>query len=252
MPNAADHFEGKTVVEHLKEARTKGAMAASEIHGTEMPGHIAGGADAAKESALAALILWAIAAQLLSPSQTLNLLVLFFCGWLIWKCGRSALLGWARMERLHRLIEEERWEIEHHRSQERQELAELYQAKGFTGKLLDEVVDVLMADDNRLLNVMLEEELGLTLEAYEHPLKQSAGAGIGVLVSGGVLLFAHWAAPHVGIPIAAALILIIAATIAAQLERNRSMNAVIWNLAIGALSAGSVYFIAKLINPNAN
>ncbi len=250
MSNASDHFEGKTVIEHLKEARTKGAMAAAEVHGTEMPGHIASGADASKESALAGLILWAIGTQILPPFQTLQLLVLFFCGWLIWKCGRSALLGWARMERLHRLIEEERWEIEHHRSQERQELAELYRAKGFIGKLLDEVVDVLMADDNRLLNVMLEEELGLTLEAYEHPLKQSVGAGIGVLISGSLLLFAQWAAPLFGIPIAAALILIIAATIVARLEKNRALNAVVWNLAIGSLSAGSVYFIAQLISPN--
>ncbi|MGE0670028.1 MAG: VIT1/CCC1 transporter family protein [Parachlamydiales bacterium] len=248
MPHSADHFEGKSVFEHLKEARTKGAMAAAEIHGTEMPGHIAGGADAAKESAMAALILWAIGLLVLSASQTFGLLLLFFTGWLIWKCGRSALLGWARMERLHRLIEEERWEIEHHRSQERQELAELYRAKGFTGKLLEEVVDVLMADDNRLLNVMLEEELGLTLEAYEHPLKQSAGAGVGVILSAGLLLFAHWAFPHVGIPLAAGLILITAATIAARLERNRPLNAVVWNLAIGALSAGSVYFIGQLIH----
>lgn len=248
MPNSADHFEGKSVVEHLKEARNKGAMAAAEIHGTEMPGHIAGGADAAKESAMASLIIWAIGTQAFSTSQTLGLLLLFFTGWLIWKCGRSALLGWARMERLHRLIEEERWEIEHHRSQERQELTELYRAKGFTGKLLDEVVDVLMADDNRLLNVMLEEELGLTLEAYEHPLKQSAGAGAGVILSAGILLFAHWVFPHAGIPIAAGLILITAATIAARLERNRPLNAVVWNLAVGALSSGSVYFIGQLIH----
>ena len=32
-----DHFEGKSVQEHLKAARAKGALAAAEIHGTEMP-----------------------------------------------------------------------------------------------------------------------------------------------------------------------------------------------------------------------
>lgn len=247
MPHPSDHFDGKTVIEHLREARAKGAMAAAEIHGTEMPGHIAGGADAAKETAFAALILWVIAEKLFPSSSTLPLLTLFFCGWFIWKCGRSALLGWARMERLHRVIEEERWEIEHHRAQERQELVELYRVKGFTGKLLDEVIDVLMADDNRLLRVMLEEELGLTLEAYEHPLKQSAGAGFGVLASAGLLLFANWASPLYGLPIAAALIVITASTIAARLERNKPLHSVVWNLAVAALSAGSIYFLAQLI-----
>ncbi len=247
MPVSSDHFEGKSVVEHLKEARAKGAMAAAEVHGTEMPGHVAAGADAAKETAFAILILWIIAAELLKPSQTLWVLILFCCGWLVWKIGRSALLGWARMERLHRLIEEERWEIEHHRSQEREELTELYQAKGFSGKLLEEVVDVLMADDNRLLRVMLEEELGLTLEAYEHPLKQSVGAAIGVFLSSLCILFAYWTAPLFGIPILAALIVIFSAAISARLERNKPLYAIVWNLAIGILTGGTVYFIAQLI-----
>jgi hypothetical protein len=250
MSHGSDHFQGKTVVEHLKEARTKGAMAAAEIHGTEMPGHFAAAADAAKESALVGLALWVIGELLLSDFQTLWLLILFFSGWLIWKCGRSALLGWARMERLHRLIEEERWEIEHHRTQEREELTELYRAKGFTGKLLDEVIDVLMADDNRLLKVMLEEELGLTLEAYEHPLKQSVGAGLGVLISSGLLLFSYWISPDLGIPCSATIVLILAAIFAAQLERNRPVHAMIWNLAVGALSTGVIYFLAQLINRN--
>ncbi len=36
-------------------------------------------------------------------------------------------------------IEEERWEIQHHRAQERLELTEMYAAKGLSGKLLEEV-----------------------------------------------------------------------------------------------------------------
>ena len=94
---------------------------------------------------------------------------LFSIGWLFWKLGRSSLLGWARLERLHRLIQQEQWEIEHHRAQEKEELTAMYHQKGLTGKLLEQVIEVLMADDNRLLRVMLEEELGLTLETYEHP-----------------------------------------------------------------------------------
>jgi hypothetical protein len=242
-----DHFEGKPVIDHLKEARSRGAMASAEIHGTEMPGHHAAAADATKETALALLILWAICVHFFSEPKTLVILMLFSCGWLIWKTGRSALLGWARMERLHRVIEEERWEIEHHRQQEREELTELYQAKGLQGKLLEEVIDVLMADDNRLLRVMLEEELGLTLEAYEHPLKQASGAALGTFCSALLLLGAYLFIPAFGIPLIAVCLIVFAATLSAKLERNRPLSAIVWNLALAVLASGTVYFIGQLI-----
>lgn len=233
-----DHFEGKSVLEHLKAARAKGAMAAAEIHGTEMPGHLAAGADAARDTAVSLFLLW-----ISFPSQS-TLYFLFAVGLFLWKAGRSALLGWARLERLHRVIEEERWEIEHQREQEREELAAMYQAKGLSGKLLDEVVTVMMADDNRLLHIMLEEEMGLALEVYEHPLKQSLGAGMGVILAsilfaGGYFLFS----PIVG----TALTVIIAAILVAKLERNRRIEAVIWNLSVVAFVAGAVYFLKLML-----
>src|SRR5690242_14153077 len=131
FPPPSDHFRGKSVVDHLKEARTKGMQASHETHGIEMPGHYAAGADAAKETAIVFLILWVLSLFISFPVSLFIILSLFAFGWTIWKTGRSALLGWARMERLHRLIEEERWEIQHHRQQERKELAEMYRVKGF-------------------------------------------------------------------------------------------------------------------------
>jgi vacuolar iron transporter family protein len=247
LPPPSEHFRGQSVVEHLKEARTRGAMVSAEIHGAEMPGHFAAGADAAKEMAFAVLILWVIFYHFLSLEKTWLFLILFCAGWVIWKTARSALLGWARIERFHRVIEEERWEIEHHRQQERQELTEMYLAKGLTGKLLEEVIDVLMADDNRLLRVMLEEELGLTLEAYEHPLKQATGALCGALASALLCLFGLWAIPFFGIPLFAAIVIIAATMVSTKLERNRPWNAIVWNLAIAGLSAGCIYFLLSLI-----
>ncbi len=246
MHRCSDHFEGKSVVDHLKIARAKGALASAEIHGTEMPGHLAATADASKETTLALASLFIITHYFANASQTFLILTLFSCTWLIWKTGRSALLGWARMERLHRVIEEEKWEIEHHRQQEREELTELYRAKGLSGKLLSDVIDVLMADDDRLLKLMLEEELGLTLEAYEHPLKQSAGACIGVLISSALLLSSYWFFPTFGIPVIGFCILAASAAIAAHLEGNKRLSAVVWNVSIAILTLGTAYFIGKL------
>ncbi len=58
-----------------------------------------------------------------------------------------------------------------------------------------------MADDNRLLRVMLEEELGLTLEAYEHPLKQAFGALLRIVDQRCVLpIWILAAFPHLAFP----------------------------------------------------
>ncbi len=234
-----DHFQGKAVPAHLKEARAKGFIASSEIHGTELSGFRAAACDAAKDTAIALLLL-----SLLIDDW--GVLALFACGLFVWKVGRSALLGWARLERLHRLIEEERYEIEHHRHQERGELTELYRLKGFEGKLLEEVIDVLMADDDRLLKVMLEEELGLSLHTHEHPLKQACGSALGVLASSLLILLA-W---HFYLePFSAVLVLIAASIWGARGARNRATPVVIWNLSVAALSYGVVYFlITQLIS----
>lgn len=212
----SDHFEGKDPLEHLKDARLKGQAASAEIHGVELPGSISAACDAAKETAFLILLLQGVA------------IIPVLAGWCLWKVGRSAILGWARLERMHRLIEEERYEIEHHRAQEKEELRALYAAKGFQGKLLDEAVEVLMADDNRLLMVMLQEELGLTIESLEHPLKQAAGAGIGVLIACGLIFAPSPYAPFALIGLAAA--------VAARASSNRVIPAVIWNGAVATLA----------------
>jgi hypothetical protein len=232
------HFKGKNPLEHVIEARKKGYIATSEAHGIELPGYYNAAADSAKETALLLLLLWTL--------YTPHLLSLFLLiGWLVWKVGRSAILGWARLEHLHRLIEEERWEIEHHRPQERNELKAMYEAKGFSGKLLEEVVDVLMSDDDRLLQVMLEEELGLTLGVHEHPLKQAAGAFVGVVGAGLIMSFGLFYLPAWGSAACSALVIALCAGTTAQLEKNRIVPAIIWNLAVAALAATSAYLVSQ-------
>jgi len=244
------HFKGKKALDHVIEARMKGRTASSEVHGTELPGHYSAAADASKETAVILLVLWTLFSQIGMILSWIYLISLtFIIGWLFWKVGRSAILGWARLERLHRVIEEERWEIEHHRHQEREELKALYAAKGFSGKLLEEVTDVLMADDNRLLQVMLEEELGLNLGIHEHPLKQATGALIGVAGATLIMSVALLYLPWWGTLLSAALVISLSAGTSAQLEKNKPLPFIIWNLAAAALSAGGAYFLAQILFP---
>lgn len=244
-----DHFKGKTAVQHVVEAQAKGIIAASEIHGTEIPGSISAGTDAIRNTTILILLLHLLFSQWGLPmNQTLIAFPVFLFGWLIWCVGRSAWLGWSRLERLHRILEEERWEIEHNREQEREELKALYQAKGFEGQLLENVLDVLMADGDRLLKVMIEEELGLTLEVHEHPLRQSVGSALGVLLATALSFLCYRIWPPGGLYIAAFILILSSSWLSATYQGNRYIPAIVWNLGLLVLAVGSAYFLLLFLN----
>lgn len=68
----------------------------------------------------------------------------------------------------HRNIEY--WEVENIPDIERQEIVEIYQAKGFEGELLEKVVDVIVSDKNRWVNEMMKDELNM-MEDSKSPFK---------------------------------------------------------------------------------
>ncbi len=63
----------------------------------------------------------------------------------------------------HRAVEY--WEVDNLPEMERDEIREIYAAKGFEGELLDRVVEVITADRDRWVEVMMKEELGMIKEA---------------------------------------------------------------------------------------
>jgi hypothetical protein len=240
------HFKGKTAYEHLKDARQKGRIASESVHGAEPSGSIIAGIDSCKETTLYLFMSF----LLLSPfsfdlPQKLLLFSCFTLALFLWKLTRSALLGWARMERVHRLIKEEKYEIDHNRAQEKEELLELYKAKGFKDKQLEEVVEVLMADDNRLLQIMLEEELGLTMGSFEHPLKQCLGAGLGVIAGALLALLGLYCGGFLGLIISSCFTLTLTSAMAAKHLNNDITKHIIWNLSSAFLSLACLYFLMQ-------
>lgn len=234
------HFKGKQALDHLKDARVKGAVAMGEIHGVELQDHLASFCKAIKEMTVLLSILTVTSFFVSIPIFVLATIAFAFC---IWKSALSAFLGYFRLYRLHRLIEEERWEILHHREQEKHELTELYRAKGFSGKLLQDVVEVLMKDDNRLLQVMLEEELGLQLGHLQHPLKVASYTFLGSFLSSLIIITttAFFSIFSVfGVNVA----LMIGSNIFFSLqERHLQLKATIWNLGIYILTLSVAYFL---------
>jgi len=64
-------------------------------------------------------------------------------------------------EDVRRLREVERRHIREEPDGEREEIRELYRQKGFEGPILEEIVDVITADEERWVSTMLTEEYGL-------------------------------------------------------------------------------------------
>lgn len=239
-----DHFKGKSALNHLAEKQAMGYLSSKEVHGLEVPGHINGFADSARDTAIALLLILAcLTAYEITPWERVQLLALFAIGWMIWKAGRSSWLGWSRLERLHRVLEQEKWEIEHNRPQEREELKELYGAKGFEGKLLEDVVDVLMADENRLLKVMIEEEMGLSLENVEHPLKQGVFSFLGAFGAALLVLIASYYFSWVGALLTGLMITLFTTYLTSIKADNRALPSMVWNGGLLILSFGITYFL---------
>jgi VIT1/CCC1 family predicted Fe2+/Mn2+ transporter len=77
----------------------------------------------------------------------------------------------------------EYWEVDHLPEKERDEIREIYEGKGFSGPLLEQVVDVICSDRDRWVDVMMKEELELQ-ETTKSPLAMGTATFISFLVVG--------------------------------------------------------------------
>lgn len=85
---------------------------------------------------------------------------------------------------------------------ERQEIMEIYEKKGFRGRLLADIVSHITRDKKLWLESMMTDELGLTKKNTGRPLRSAAVVGIAALAGSLVPLI-----PFVFLPIASATIL---------------------------------------------
>lgn len=246
MKTKKSHFKGLSALQHLIQARKKGANATCDFHAMEAPGHISAACDSAKDTCVYALFLYILCTHLgVSMQNIYFLLASFTFGLAFWKSARSFHLGWARLSRIDKLVKEEKYEIENNREEEREELTEMYQAKGFKEPLLTKIIDVLMSDDNKLLEVMLDEELGVRVNSYVHPLKQAFGALCGVIISMCGIFAALALFPTYGLYIFTFLITGIAAYVIAKIERLNPLDHVVHGLSVTFLAVFVTLFMTK-------
>ncbi len=98
----------------------------------------------------------------------------------------------------------ENYEIEHMPEAETKEIFDIYHAKGFRGRLLDEIVHRITKDRKTWLNIMMKEELDLTQKSIS-PLKSGILVGLAALLGSIIPL-----APFFFLSIKAAILLSVA------------------------------------------
>lgn len=88
----------------------------------------------------------------------------------------------------HRQIES--WEVENLPETERKEIREIYQAKGFTGELLDRVVEVITSDKDVWVDTMMKEELEMVI-GDKSPYKTAGVTFVSFIIVGSVPLLSY-------------------------------------------------------------
>ncbi len=84
----------------------------------------------------------------------------------------------------------EEWEIENMPEEEKEEVRQIYKRKGFTGQLLEKIVDVITKDKKQWVDTMLLEELHIIPE-QKSPIKAGFVTFISFLVAGFVPLLSY-------------------------------------------------------------
>ena len=145
----------------------------------------------------------------------------------------------AQRELLKSEIAREEWEMENKADIERQEIEEIYKAKGFEGKDLEMIVNKITSNKKVWLDTMLTEELKLNVDIVGNPLK-SAFRMFGAFLIGGILpiipfFFSHG---YVPIVIAVGISLLTSFAVGAVKSRLAKTNIIKGGLEMAGLGTG--------------
>lgn len=159
-----------------------------------------------------------------------------------------------------RAIYEEGKEIEAHPEGEREEVRQIFAAKGFEGDVLEEIVEVITSDEKRWIETMITEEHGLSLNT------PSAWKAAGVTYMAFILVGAiplityvleYFVPGTISSPFWIAALLTGVAFFIVGALKSRFVGKP-WvlegfeTLSIGALAAGIAYVIGLLLKPIVN
>lgn len=144
----------------------------------------------------------------------------------------------------------EEYEVDNFPEVETQEIREIYESKGFKGEMLDRIISHITSDKNRWIDIMMREELGLSLDQTVLPLKSGIATGaayaFGALMPILPYLFMK---PETGLVASALLTLSVLFGVGAAKTVVTGKN--LWrsgleSMAIGGLAAAATFVAGKI------
>lgn len=245
----APHAASSDAADHVREARRR----ARQVLGGEA--HLGAVDDwrRALTSARDAVILlwlgWAALHGLGDPPISATLLTVVAVGCALLVGMSTARATHAQVQYYAAELDREREEIRDHFDHEREEVRALYAAKGFREPLLTPIVDTLCADDDRLLKVMMEEELGLAVQHMNHPLIVGIWNAGGALLAGMILVGPLHAmspdAAHWWMPLTVGGLLLVLSVTTARVTGRLLTELLADALIMVLVTGGVVYLLAK-------
>ena len=156
-----------------------------------------------------------------------------------------------QMVERYRMLEEHH--IDHIPEGERREIYEIFAAKGFEGKLLDQIVDVITSDRKRWVEMMLVEEWGLQTNPSS-PRRAAVVTFIAFVLAGMVPLLplplASSLAPQMTFAVSAigtAVTFLVIGAIRGHVANEPKLWSMIETLATGGAAAAIAYGVGALL-----
>lgn len=157
----------------------------------------------------------------------------------------------AEQEHYESEVEREKYEMDNLADAERKEVEGIYRAKGFSGKLLKQVVDKICSDKKTWLETMMREELRL-----ENPAASMTPLWQGVLVGGSAIIGSFVPlAPFFFLPVAESMLAAVAVSFAllfligaykSQLTSGKWFSGGFELMVIGGVAALAGYAVGSL------
>jgi len=152
----------------------------------------------------------------------------------------------------HELIEY--WEIENLPEIEREEIAEIYKAKGFQGDLLEQVVNQITSNKDLWVAEMMKDELNL-MEETKSPFKIGLATFVSFLVVGFIPLLVYlWTFFYPSTiniffwtSVLTALAFVVIGALKSLLNQTSVIKSIAETVALGLLAAVVAYYVGDLL-----
>ncbi len=153
----------------------------------------------------------------------------------------------------HRQIEY--WEVDNIPEKEREEIREIYAAKGFKGELLQQVVEVITADRDRWVDTMMKEELEM-MDSSKSAIGMAVATFLAFVVVGLVPLIIyvydyatgqHTEQAFVISSVLTSVAFIVIGFLKAHINQASKVKGVLETLFLGASAAALAYLVGNLL-----